>query len=507
MLKQNLPFNPQTMTVMVIDDQDPIRKAIRRILLGMRFGIVLEAFDGSDALKILGKTPIDLVVTDIYMRSVTGFQLLKKIRNQNFGADLPVIVVTGEGSKEDIVKAADLGADEYILKPFHISDIEKKVNSVLTKYHSPSPLLQMLRQGDKLFLQGHHEDALKLFEAAERADPESSRAKFSKALVLDKLGQTGEALKLLRDSSASNPTYYKNFAAMADILLKMDQKTPAIEALKNELELNPKQTSRQVLLADLLLAAGDAVGAINHYREALKESPKNKEALLGMGKAYENSGNDDKAIYYYKRTRRQHQTLLKPLELIVQLFERQKNQRAAIVTLLDEVRQNQGRSDARVLLANLYVKYEQIPDAFKILDEGLTQEPQNVLLLKAKGRILLNSNDTSNAVQIYKRVLEIDPIDKHFVLYGLALMHDRQYPQAYQSLFSALKSTEEPQKVLIMIAEVLKRMGSPTQAVTTLHIARNASGVTPSAILADDIKALMPDVMANRSASKVKKTG
>jgi DNA-binding response OmpR family regulator len=507
MQKAPTPYNPQTMTILVIDDQDPIRKAIRRILLGMGFGVVLESFDGSDAAKILAKVNVDLVIADIYMRKVSGFQILKKIRNQNFGADIPVIMVTGEGSKEDIVKAADLGADDYILKPFHIADIEKKVAAVLTKYHIPTPLLKLLRQGDRLSLQGHLADALKLFEAAERLDPQSPRAKFSKAVVMDKMGQHSEALSLLEESAASNSTYYKNYAAIGDILLAMNQKGKAIEAFKNELELNPKQPARQILLANLLISEGDFLGAIHHFREALKESPKSKDALLGMGRAYENSGNDEKAVYYYRRARRQHPTLTKALELIVQLYESQKSPRGAIVALLDEVHQNQGRSDARVLLANLYVKHDDLASGLKILDEGISRDPQNVVLLKSKGKILLNANDTTNACLIFKRVVALDPIDKHYMLLGLALMHDRQYPEAYESLFSALHSTDERQKVLTLIAEVLKRMGNPAQAITILQMARQTNGSIPSATLTDDIKALMPEVLRKRSINMVKKTG
>lgn len=507
MQKTPTAYNPQSMTILVIDDQDPIRKAIRRILLGMGFGVVLESFDGADAAKILAKENVDLVISDIYMRKVSGFQILKKIRNQNFGADIPVIMVTGEGSKEDIVKASDFGADDYILKPFHIADIEKKVTAILTKYHNPSPLLKLLRQGDRLSLQGHLGDALKLFEAAERLDPQSSRAKFSKAVVMDKMGQHKEALALLEESAVANSTYYKNYAAIGDILLAMKQKGKAIEAFKSELELNPKQPARQILLADLLQGEGDFLGAIHHFREALKESPKSKDALISMGKAYENSGNDEKALYYYRRARRQHPTLTKALELIVQLYERQKSPRGAIVALLDEVHQNQGRSDARVLLANLYVKHDDLANGLKILDEGISREPQNVILLKSKGKILLNVNDTVNACQIFKRVVELDPIDKHYMLLGLALMHDRQYPEAYESLFSALHGNDERQKVLTLIAEVLKRMGSSAQAVTILLMAKQTNGSIPSATLADDIKALMPEVLRRRSVNMVKKTG
>ncbi len=98
------------------------------------------------------------------------------------------MVVTGEASKEDIVKAADLGADDYVLKPFQISDIEKKVTSVLIKYHSPPPLLKTIRQGERTMAEGQFQDALKIFEAAERLDPTSARTQHCKAWHLRRWG-------------------------------------------------------------------------------------------------------------------------------------------------------------------------------------------------------------------------------------------------------------------------------------------------------------------------------
>ena len=506
MQKPTLPYNPQTMTVLVIDDQDPIRKAIRRILIGMGFGTVLECSDGSEVTKIMSKNQVDLVVADIYMRKISGFQVLKRLRAQNFGGDVPVIIVTGEGSKEDIVKAADLGADEYILKPFHVNDIEKKITAVLSKYHSPPPLLKLLRQGDKLSVQGQLADAMKLFEAAERLDPQSARAQFSRGMVLEKMGQSADALAVFKKCTDTHSSYYKSFGAIADILINLNNTRGAITALKSELELNPKQPARQTLLAGLLKDAGDCLGAINHFRESLKENPKGKEALLGMGAAYESSGNTEKAIYYYRRARRQHPTLTKALELIVQAFERQNAPQKAVTALLDEVHQSQGRSDARIILAKLYVKLEDITSGLKILDEGVARDPQNVDLLKAKGRILLNNNDAANACDAYKRVVALEASDKHFVLYGMALMHNRQYKESYQALFSALHNTQDKQKILTLVAEVLKRMGSPAQAATILHLAKNTPGEISKKIIEDDIKVLMPEIAAHRTTAATKKT-
>lgn len=496
-----LPYDPASMTVVVIDDQDPIRKAIRRLLTGIGFGNVLEYFDGSDALKAIAKEKIavDLIITDLYMRKVTGFQVLKKIRSQTYGADVPIIVVTGEGSKEDIVKAADLGADDYLLKPFQISDIEKKVTSVLTKFHSPPPLLKLIRQGERLMIEGHQEDALKLFEAATRLDPASARAQHCKALALDKMGHSADALKILKESTEANSTFYRNYTAMADIYLKTGQRQQAIESMKSELELNPKQPHRQCILAEMLHTEGDYLGALEHFREALKENSKMKEALLGMGRACDANDNQEKAIYYYRRARRHHPDLTRALDLIIKSFEMRKEPRKALPILMDDIHQSPGRSDARLLASQLLLKFEEIEKALKVLDDGLIRDPQNIPLLKGKARVLLGSNDPANAAGLYQRIVAIEPSPAHFTLLGLALMHDRQYGPALQALQTALKDAPDRQRVLSLIADVYKRSGNILQALTILTLAKKTPGAIPPETIAADIKILTQSVKERRS--------
>jgi predicted Zn-dependent protease len=199
--------------------------------------------------------------------------------------------------------------------------------------------------------------------------------------------------------------------------------------------------------------------------------------------------------------------LTKALELMVQSFERQNAPRKAVVALLDEVHQNQGRSDARIILANLYVKLKEVSNALKILDEGITREPQTVEYQICKGRILLNSNDTANACDAYKKAIALEPTDKNYVLYGIALMHNHQHKESYQSLFAALHNTQDKQKILTLIADLMKRMGSPAQAVTLLNLAKNTAGGISKRILDDDIKAVWPEFMARRAPAAIKKTG
>lgn len=506
MTKVELPYNPKSMRVMIIDDHDPIRKALRRILSNMGFGTVIECIDGSDALKNMSKAPVDLIISDIFMRKVDGFTLLKKVRSQDLGADIPVIIVSGEATKEDIVKAADLGADDYVLKPFQISDIEKKVTAVLMKYHSPTPLLKLMREGDKLALQGNFHDALKQFEAATRLDPKSPRAKFSKALMINQLGQSSEAIKILRDSADENPAYNKTFGALADIHLKQKDPRSAIQALKRELELNPRQLERQILIANLLQQQGEYEEAIQHFKEALLESPKDKEALIGTGKVFQTMGNSEKALYYFRRARRQHPTMTKALRLMVEVYEQNKNTKGAIFELLDEINKNPGRYDARVVLAELYAAQEDFEGAIKIIEDGLNRDPKNPTLLRGKAKLLVDNGSIEEACQVMQAVIEFDGSEINILTYAETVLAAGRPLDANSVLVKALEHAKDRQKILAKIAESMKRLGYFAQAITTLQLALMAGGNIPPKVLRDDINTMMTVLSNRRSGGGLKKT-
>ena len=172
-----LPFQLSGIRAIIIDDHDPIRKAMKRVLSKMGIPDILEVFDGKEALAELSRHPdIDLILCDLYMRKVSGFDVLCHVRNRAIRADVPFIVVTGEASKEDIVKASDLGADDYIIKPFQAEAMEQKVIQVLSKFYSPPLLLDKLRQGDRAMMAQKYQEAKKYYSEALRISPDSKRA-------------------------------------------------------------------------------------------------------------------------------------------------------------------------------------------------------------------------------------------------------------------------------------------------------------------------------------------
>ncbi|MFN3566344.1 MAG: chemotaxis response regulator CheY [Burkholderiaceae bacterium] len=120
---------------LVVDDFSTMRRIVRNLLKEIGFGNVEEAEDGSVALAMLRSSKFDFVVSDINMPNMNGFELLKNMRADETLKSIPVLMVTAEAKKEDIVAAAQSGASGYIVKPFTKATLEEKVQKILQKNH------------------------------------------------------------------------------------------------------------------------------------------------------------------------------------------------------------------------------------------------------------------------------------------------------------------------------------------------------------------------------------
>ncbi len=465
----DLSYNPEQLVVLIVDDHDPIRKALKRLLTQMHFNDVIETFDGKDAIQILDDRPVDLILCDIYMRNIDGFGVLRYVRSRDAGSDIPFIMISGEAEREDIVKAVDLGSDDYAIKPFHASDIEKKIVTVLNKFHSPTPLLRLLRLGERLLLLKQYTDAFGTFNEAHKLDPNSMRARHGKAVALQHLKRTNEAIQILNASIEVNQTYYKNYATLANLHLAKNETTEAICWLKLELELNPKQPERQVLLAKLLQAENDAMGAIQHYREALKENTRHLEALMGMGHAHAAAENIEKAVYYFKRARRYHPSNTKSLETVVRLCLDVGEQKKAELILRDEVRAHPERLDAEILLAKLYASTEQLELALESVDHVLTAEEDHLQALRMKAVLETKLKHFEVAVAVFEHVLELDDSIGSLINLGDAKLAHGQIEKAESVFRQALVMDNKNPKVLFRLANICMKMDQFTKAFVLYH--------------------------------------
>ena len=127
------------MRFLVVDDFSTMRRIVRNLLKELGFTDIEEADDGNVALARLKAEKFDFVVSDWNMPNMTGIDLLKAIRADAQLKHLPVLMITAEAKKENIVEAAQAGANGYIVKPFTAATLDEKLSKILTKLKAEVP--------------------------------------------------------------------------------------------------------------------------------------------------------------------------------------------------------------------------------------------------------------------------------------------------------------------------------------------------------------------------------
>lgn len=124
----------QNMKILVVDDFSTMRRIIKNILREIGYSNVEEADDGSTALEKLKGGGFDFVVTDWNMPIMPGIELLKAIRLDPVLKETPVLMVTAEAAKENVVIAVQAGVNNYIVKPFTAAALKERIDLILEKF-------------------------------------------------------------------------------------------------------------------------------------------------------------------------------------------------------------------------------------------------------------------------------------------------------------------------------------------------------------------------------------
>ena len=117
--------------VLIVDDQQSMRGLTRHCLREIGVSQVTDAKSGEEALKVLSEKNFDLIISDWNMDGISGLELLTKIRGNPIIKKLPFIMATGERNKAQVKLAIDAGVNNYIVKPFSVADLRKRVEAVL----------------------------------------------------------------------------------------------------------------------------------------------------------------------------------------------------------------------------------------------------------------------------------------------------------------------------------------------------------------------------------------
>ena len=123
----------KNMKVLVVDDFSTMRRIVKNLLIELGFTNIDEADDGATALPILQQGGIEFLVTDWNMPKMAGIDLLKAVRADPALAQMPVLMVTAEAQRDQIMEAAQAGVNGYVVKPFTADTLKGKIDKIFER--------------------------------------------------------------------------------------------------------------------------------------------------------------------------------------------------------------------------------------------------------------------------------------------------------------------------------------------------------------------------------------
>ncbi len=121
------------MKILIVDDFSTMRRIIKNLLRDLGFNNTSEADDGQTALPMLKSGKFDFLVTDWNMPGMDGLTLLKTVRADEELSEMPVLMVTAEAKREQIVVAAEAGVNGYVVKPFTAATLKEKIEKIFQR--------------------------------------------------------------------------------------------------------------------------------------------------------------------------------------------------------------------------------------------------------------------------------------------------------------------------------------------------------------------------------------
>jgi two-component system chemotaxis response regulator CheY len=121
------------MKILIVDDFSTMRRIIKNLLRDLGFTNTAEADDGSTALPLLRNGNFDFLITDWNMPEMSGIDLLKAVRADDRLKDMPILMVTAEAKREQIVEAAQAGVNGYVVKPFTAAVLKEKIEKIFER--------------------------------------------------------------------------------------------------------------------------------------------------------------------------------------------------------------------------------------------------------------------------------------------------------------------------------------------------------------------------------------
>ncbi len=321
------------MTVLIVDDIITMCKSIHRMMKTIGYGSqFFYAYNGKEALRLLRKEPIDLILMDYNMPEMQGGEALNIIRNDRILRDIPVIMITAQAYTDYVAEAAESYVDALILKPLTIKLLANKVTDVVSKANDPPPIVAHLKRARDFEDEGELDMAIEEAQQAMELDPDSSRAIRELGHFHLKKENLEEAEKWLLQAAQMNEMDVIAFHNLGELYLKQDEIDKAHHYFEKAMEISPRHLDRGINFGKTLVQRKMIPRAIKVFTQAFKFSkeplvlqeevadfccengahnyaaslfeglisklPQRSDLLFKLGKTWESVGNVKKALPY-----------------------------------------------------------------------------------------------------------------------------------------------------------------------------------------------------------------
>jgi len=290
--------NDKNIVFLIVDDIPNMRRTLRNMLKHLGYKNIFETENGRAALAKVKVQPINFIITDINMPIINGIEFIKVIRKDPKLKFIPIIVITGETDKNSIANAAEVGADEYLIKPFFVTTLETKIKSTIDSLINPEKSHYHYIKGVQYYDNNQFVEALDEFKESVKIDKKFSKAYSGMANIFIKNNQIDKAEMVINESLKHNPNYIEAYQILGDIYkTKKDIKT-AIQYFQKAYSLNPKNLERIINLAQINIEISNKNEADKYLKIALN-TDNTQETKNKIADIYLESGNYDKAIEIY----------------------------------------------------------------------------------------------------------------------------------------------------------------------------------------------------------------
>lgn len=405
-------------SILIVDDQPFFRKSLKESLEQAGFYDLSQASSGSEAQEVLGKRPFDMLICDLFMPNGSGFELIQFVRQEHHQSDLPILVVSGEASKSEIVRAIDFGATAYVLKPIDRKSFLLQIEKIFAKLQKEQRHLSLLAIGDRFFFDKSWSKAYKAYHQAFKEQAQAShRTIYCLGRVLLKLGSPKQALKFLDSHVPSDTQYFRFYRLYADIYASLGQGEEQAASLEKELAINASNQSSTFALARLYQSQHNYERSVEVYREGLKLNPKSYSGLLGMAQCCHALKQRDKAIYYAKRIRRNFPRDEKSIEVLADVMSQLGKMEAFASYLKDEWTQKKGELHAGLALVEVYLSEPaQVELAEQWVERLLVSFADSPRALKKAAEVYLQSGKSFEALKVIQEWWRVEPIADVLIL-------------------------------------------------------------------------------------------